>query len=189
MKKVTAFIGSPRKNGVTSQIIENMKIDSTNVEFKTVHLYDKNLNGCRACGYCKTETKTAYCSIKDDMLEMYKMLEDSDYIIFGSPIYFGTFTGVSKLFIDRMYALITEDFKASTLKNKKIITVTTSGAKEKVYCMPTSKFYVDWFKDFFGMDVIEQINAGGFMSDNEILPDDHDAIIEAKRIAKKILSD
>ena len=122
------------------------------------------------------------------MLEMYKMLEDSDYIIFGSPIYFGTFTGVSKLFIDRMYALISKDFKAPTLKDKKIITVTTSGAKKEVFCIPTSKFYVDWFKDFFGMDVVAQINTGDFMSDNEKLAEDHKAIIEATKIAETIIS-
>ena len=41
MKKITAFIGSPKKNGATTQIVESMKKNSTDVEFNMIHLYDK----------------------------------------------------------------------------------------------------------------------------------------------------
>ncbi len=186
MTKILALNGSPRKIGVTTQLIEEIKLNSKNVEFEIINLYDKNIHGCRACEYCHSENATDYCATKDDMIALYKKFEEADYIIFGSPIYFGTITGVAKIFIDRLYAFMKKDYKFPDLKDKKVITVSVSGAKEESYCIPTSEYYKEWFSGFMGMEIIEQINIGELMADKVVLEKENPKMLEAKKMGENL---
>ena len=186
MTKILALNGSPRKAGVTAQLIEEIKLNSKNIEFELVNLYDNNIHGCKACEYCHSENAKDYCITKDDMIDLYKKVEGADCIIFGSPIYFGTITGVAKIFIDRLYSFMKKDYKFPDLNCKKIVTISVSGAKEENYCIPTSNYYKDWFGDFFGMEIIEQINIGNLMADKEVLKKDNPKMLEAKKIGMSL---
>jgi len=66
-----------------------------------VQVGGKNIKGCNACGKCK-KTGDGFCVIDDDIVNdcLSKMYE-SDGIIVGSPVYFGSVTPEAKALIDR----------------------------------------------------------------------------------------
>ena len=100
--KVIAFNGSPRRNGNTSILIDEMfKIFNQNgIDTELIQLGNKPVHGCTACGLCK-EHQDGKCHIKNDHLNLCieKMVE-ADGILIGSPVYFSDVTTEVKALID-----------------------------------------------------------------------------------------
>lgn len=100
--KVVAFNGSPRRNGNTAVLINEIFtiLNENEIETELIQLGNKPVHGCTACGICK-EIKDGKCHIKNDHLNfcIEKMLE-ADGIILGSPVYFADVTPEVKALID-----------------------------------------------------------------------------------------
>lgn len=101
--KVVAFNGSPRKNGNTSILINQVfeELNKEGIETELINIAQKPLRGCIACGKCK-ELKNNKCIIANDELNNYieKMIE-ADGIILGSPTYFSNMSSEMAAFIHR----------------------------------------------------------------------------------------
>jgi len=103
--KVFGIIGSPRKEGNTdtlvSKVMEGVEQKSKNPKIQKEKLYlaDFNLQPCRVCLNCK---ETGICIIEDDFQFILQKIKDSDFIIFGSPVYCQTITALSKTLIERV---------------------------------------------------------------------------------------
>ena len=100
--KVVAFNGSPRRNGNTAILInEIFKIlEKEDIETEMIQLGNKPVHGCTACGKCK-EIQNGKCHIKNDHLNMcIEKMEKADGIIIGSPVYFADVTPEVKALID-----------------------------------------------------------------------------------------
>ncbi len=101
--KVTAFNGSPRKEGNTSLLIGHVfeALNREGIETELVQVGGEKLHGCIACYQCFTR-KDKCCAVKDDIANscIEKMLE-ADGIIIGSPTYFAALTPEAKALIDR----------------------------------------------------------------------------------------
>ena len=100
--KVVAFNGSPRKNGNTALLIQEIfkMLENEGIETELIQLGNKKVHGCTACGICK-EKKDGKCHIKNDALNLCieKMVE-ADGVIIGSPVYFADVTTEIKALID-----------------------------------------------------------------------------------------
>ncbi len=101
--KVTAFNGSPRKDGNTAillnEALEQMK--GQNIETELVHIGGQAVRGCIACGKC-AEMQNQMCAINSDKLNSWiKLMVESDGILLGSPTYFADVTAEMKALIDR----------------------------------------------------------------------------------------
>ena len=131
---ILAIVGSPRRRGNTSTIIETIceAAGEAGHECDIQHIYDYDLNGCRACGKCKSG-EVELCAQDDDMAELLLRVINSDCLIFGSPVYMGQVTGPAKTFLDRFYAFSTKGFGVRYLEGKKLITVITGGAPAEKY--------------------------------------------------------
>ncbi len=116
--KIIAICGSSRK-GNTEFILTKMltKADKLDVETDFVFLHDRRIEYCEGCLDCET---TGKCRVQDNMQDIYDRIEKSDMIIFGSPSYFGNFTGLMKNFIDRLRPYCSN----KKLKEKKAVIVT-----------------------------------------------------------------
>lgn len=103
MYKILAVIGSPRKNGNTDILVDNVLagVDKNNFETEKVYLGDLNFRGCIGCEGC---SKTNKCVIKDDMQVVYDKIDKADAIVLGSPTYFYNVSSLTKMFLDRLYA-------------------------------------------------------------------------------------
>ena len=101
--KAIAICGSPRKNGNTETLLlrclKHLKTAGIETEFVT--LRDKTIGGCTACGTCG-KLKNRTCVIKDDLNDILAKILESDIIILGSPVYFGSATPEIKALIDRV---------------------------------------------------------------------------------------
>lgn len=72
-----------------------------------VYLGSMRIEGCRGCGACQ---RLAYrCAVQDGMQQIYPLFAACDTVIMASPLYFWTITSRLKAFIERLYAISTED--------------------------------------------------------------------------------
>ena len=126
MSKVIGFIGSPRKSGNTSSIVnEVLRGASENgASVKVYHLDELDIKGCKGCLYCR---KHEGCAIKDDMQAIYTDLKDADALVIGSPVYICQVSGQTKIMLDRFYPLTTNTHKPR-FGNKKVVTVYSHAA-------------------------------------------------------------
>ena len=87
--KTLIINGSPRKNGNTATLLNELK-KHLNGETHQVDTYYAKSSPCYDCRYCWTN---AECIIKDEMQDVYKAMDEADNFIVASPIYFGNLTG------------------------------------------------------------------------------------------------
>jgi len=101
--KVLGIYGSPRKGGNTDQLLDKVLegAQSAGAEVKKVYVRDLNLCGCIECGGCD---KTGECVVKDDMQQVYPLLDWAEVIFLASPIFFYGVTAQAKALIDRSQA-------------------------------------------------------------------------------------
>ena len=101
--KVVAFNGSPRKDGNTGILLNQVlkKLDEFGIEGELINITGKPLRGCMACLKCK-ENLDRRCIVDNDIINecVAKMIE-ADGIIIGSPTYFASLTAETKALIDR----------------------------------------------------------------------------------------
>jgi len=101
-----AINGSPRKNWNTAMLLEKVLegAASQGAETELVHLYDLDFKGCTSCFSCKLKDGKSYgkCAMKDELTPVLDEIADTDMLILGSPIYFGTVTGEMKSFMERL---------------------------------------------------------------------------------------
>ena len=73
---------------------------------------------CNGCNRCKKEgTKKLPCPAHDDdMTPLYAKLASADGFLFASPVYYGSVTGIMKVFMDRFLPFYDESDSESELK-------------------------------------------------------------------------
>lgn len=125
--RVLAINGSPRKKWNTATLLQNA-LDgaaSQGAETELVHLYDLDFKGCTSCFACKLKSGKSYgkCAVQDGLTPVLEKIRDADALILGSPIYFGTVTGMMRCFMERlMFPYLTYTRPPASLFSKKIPT-------------------------------------------------------------------
>lgn len=104
--KALALNGSPRKKWNTAMLLEQALAgaESVGAEAEIVHLYDFDYSGCTSCFACKKLGGKSYglCAVKDGITPILRRAAEVDVLILGSPIYFGTETGMMRSFMERL---------------------------------------------------------------------------------------
>jgi multimeric flavodoxin WrbA len=99
--KTLVFFGSPRKNGATKvmldTLLESMGTKAGNVEI--IDCYHTDINPCIDCRFCWQHRD---CSIKDDMQDIYRKIDEADNIVIAAPVYYHSVPGKMKILIDRL---------------------------------------------------------------------------------------
>lgn len=126
--KVTVLWSSPNSEGLThSAASQFMKgLESEGVKIKEICLNKTKMEHCMACGdgwgNCR---KTGECILKDDFMNIYRELADSDGIVFVSAVYWSDMTECMKAFIDRLRRC--EATKNHFLAEKRCILIACAG--------------------------------------------------------------
>ena len=122
--KVIAFNSSPRKDWNTAIVLKRALegAESLGAETKIVHLNDLCFRGCQSCFACKTRNDPSYgtCAMRDDLTPLLHEVDESDGVIFGSPIYFGDVPGSMRNLYERILFPRYEYTKKPLLKPRKI---------------------------------------------------------------------
>lgn len=104
--KLLAINGSPRKTWNTATLLQKAVegAASQGVETELIHLYELAFKGCVSCFQCKTKDGQSYgrCGINDELTPILEKVLESDILILGSPIYFGSVTGEMQSCLERL---------------------------------------------------------------------------------------
>lgn len=152
MKAVILF-GSPRKKGNTIQLVQTL-IDvliKKGHSVRTLHLNDLKISPCQGCYACLEDGS---CKINDDMKKVRQYIQESDIIVYATPIYWFGPSAQLKLALDRSIAFMDSDYN-SRIAGKKAITFITFADNNVDTCQPTK----DIFKKTF--DLLKLKYAGG----------------------------
>ena len=100
--KVLIINGSPHSQGTTSRAIDELKntFNSLDVEVEVMHIGNKNIRGCIACGHC---FKEARCVFDDLVNEAAIKLQEADGLILASPVYYASPNATLIAFCDRLF--------------------------------------------------------------------------------------
>lgn len=103
--KVVAINGSPRKNGNTYEAIKNVakELEKENIEVEIIHIGNKVIRGCVACGGCARNMNERCTYEKDEVNELIQKMKEADGIILGSPVHYSAIAGTMKSFLDRVF--------------------------------------------------------------------------------------
>ncbi len=153
--KVVAFNGSPKASGNTNSALEMVacELRKEGMEVEIVHVGNKLIRGCLACGQCRVKMDEK-CIIKDDnyVNEWIQKMKEADGIILGSPVHYSAIAGTMKSFLDRAFYVMGG---SAMLRNKvgaAVVAVRRSGGIPTFnqlnnflnYCemvMPTSNYW------------------------------------------------
>lgn len=126
-KKIIMLNGAARKNGNTAKLIaafaEGAKAAGNQVTI--FNLDEMDIHSCKGCLRASRDSKSP-CSQKDDMEQIYAVFEESDVIVFASPLYFWTITGTLKTAADRLYAEL-ECLGYGKFPKKSVLLMTADG--------------------------------------------------------------
>lgn len=101
--------GSPRPQGSTAAMAKAFA-EGAREKGHTVHIIpvcQKKIAGCLACEYCHQggSSHERQCVQRDDMQEVYPLLDEAEMLVLASPIYYHGFTGQLQCTVNRIYAL------------------------------------------------------------------------------------
>jgi len=119
--------GSPRKQWNTATLVSKSLEGAAaqGAATELFHLYDLDFKGCISCFACKTRGGKSYgkCVLNDDLAPVLEKIAVADALVIGSPIYFGTVTGETRSFLERLlFPYLTYTVPYGTLCPKKIKT-------------------------------------------------------------------
>ena len=187
--KVTCLLGSPRKNGNSTILARKLcdTLEQAGAEIKHYELNKMNYRGCQACEVCQKQKKN--CILRDDLAEVFETVQDSDMVIFASPVYFGDVSAQLKGYIDRSRCFIDRGEDGSVSSRLKLgikfAMILTQAATEEYY-QGIHPEYERLFQAF--TKDMPLIQVPGVLGEEEIL-NKPEFLQQAEDLAKKLLAD
>jgi multimeric flavodoxin WrbA len=124
--KIIGILGSTRKGGNT-EILLDMALEEAQKNggsTSKITLRDMAIAPCDGCMGC---SQTGECIIQDDMQEVYKEIREADGIIWATPVYFWSMSGLTKIALERTYALCFPKLQQASKVGGLIIVAATRG--------------------------------------------------------------
>jgi len=145
--KVLGLSCSARKNGNTANAIGNALsyLESKGVQTILVHLTDYDIKPCKNCNMECYYNKE--CPTPDDSKKLVELLDKSDGLLVGSPVYNGTIPALLSAFLERNPYPYDE-----VLRNKVTAAIVIGSIGETVAAMiltswlAPSKYFVGWIE-------------------------------------------
>lgn len=120
--RILGITGSPVKGGNTEVFLSEALKSAEglgDVGIELVRLAEKRIGDCRQCNWCTSKQEEgSFCCIKDDMLEIYPKIINTDVLLLATPTYAGRLSGYSAVFMDRFRALVLGKRYRGVLRNK-----------------------------------------------------------------------
>ncbi|MCK4904675.1 flavodoxin family protein [bacterium] len=132
--KIIGISGSPRRGGNTEILLDKALEVARRKGAKTKKIILNELK-FSPCQECENIRKDGVCIIKDDWQKVFSETNKADAIILASPIFFGSVSAQTKMFIDRFQCLwlaknIFQTYKAKKRKIGAFICVEASDRKD-----------------------------------------------------------
>jgi multimeric flavodoxin WrbA len=101
-KNILLISSSPRKDGNSDILCDEFMRGAKSVghHAEKIRLSEKTINYCTGC--CSCIGGKGLCVQQDDMPAIYDKILAADILVLASPVYFRSFNGPMKTFIDRV---------------------------------------------------------------------------------------
>ncbi|WP_125153818.1 flavodoxin family protein [Clostridium rectalis] len=120
------FFASPNTKGNTYTLMKRF-LEGIDGKIDIIEVYEKKISPCVDCKFCYSKEQ---CSIKDDMIDVYNKISNSDLIVVATPMYFSSVPAPMKALIDRLQVYWSKKYirnDRNFIKIKKGIILGTSG--------------------------------------------------------------
>lgn len=109
-KNALAILGSPYTNGTTAAMLDLAikKAEQAGYTIAKINLYEKKLAFCTGCRVCMD---TQICVQQDDLQEIVTLLQKSQLVILGAPVYWANVPAPVKNLFDRLLGTAMEETK------------------------------------------------------------------------------
>jgi len=150
MSSITIVSSSLRVKSTSRTILEEVVkgLKENNHDVKLIDLRNIEMKFCQGCMACQ---KLGRCVIKDDINDILPIINDSDVLIFVSPIYYYSISGQLKTFLDRMNAL----YSSETRKFQKVYAVFTCADDQPGAVEGPKKAIEGWVECFEGAELAD----------------------------------
>lgn len=103
--KIVAFNGSPNKEGNTYHALKIVaaELETEGIDVEIVHVGNKMIRGCTACGGCIRNQDEKCVLPGDEVNEWIQKMKEADGIILGAPVHFSSINATMKAFLDRAF--------------------------------------------------------------------------------------
>ena len=150
---ILGLCGSPRRQATEYVLRETLKIiRESGLDTIFFSVRGKNISFCQHCDYCVTNKQ---CMIKDDMFELYPLLQDAQGLVIATPVYNGGISAQIKTVMDRCRALLTAD--PNLFRHKVGIAIAVGGDR-----IGGQELAIQQINTFFILNGIIPISGGAF---------------------------
>ncbi|MCP4295076.1 MAG: hypothetical protein GY786_05675 [Proteobacteria bacterium] len=109
IKNIVVFDGGPRakKFSKTTFMVNNFisGAESVGANVEYIKLSKQKIHTCSGCYTCWTKTP-GECTYDDDMTDLRKKYREADLVVFASPLYIFSVSGIMKSFMDRLLPIV-----------------------------------------------------------------------------------
>jgi multimeric flavodoxin WrbA len=125
-QKITILLGSPRKSGNSEQLAASFAKGAAEAghSVQTIRLHGLKISGCIDCRRCWTNG--THCFLHDDMVDVYRALDDTDVIVFAVPLYFYSWPTQIKPVWDRLLPYYMPDSKVD-MTGRRVVLLAVAG--------------------------------------------------------------
>ena len=166
MKKILGILASPRKGSNSKILLEHFLEEApSNADVILVNVFDKRISPCNACGCCEEKGN---CVIRDDMDELYHLIDEADFIVVASPVYFYGPPAPLKALIDRCQVFWVRKYLfKEELKLKKGVLINVSAREGVNTFVPFYYITKVWFNSI-NAEFSVHIKVGGFEKEKSV---------------------
>lgn len=152
-KKICVISSTMRKGGNSYLLAQEFARGAKEAgnEVLEIDIKTLELKYCLGCMYCQSHDG---CVIKDSMNSLYREIQNSDVLVFATPIYYYSVSGQLKTFIDRLNPLYPKDNKF-----KEVYLLATS-AEDETSAMDGAIKCVQGFIDCFDNVTLKGVVCG-----------------------------
>lgn len=148
-KNILMVIGSPRKLGNSRMMAAEFTAgaEERGHIVSQFDVIENEIKGCTACENCWSKGKP--CIFNDGFNKFADMLEDTDVLVFATPVYWGTFPAQLKALVDKMYAFVGPWFEKELKKKEMVLLTCGDGDDESAFAITKTLYkelgdYMGW---------------------------------------------
>lgn len=163
---VLGIVASPRVNGNTDILVDEILsgVRSSGGTIDKIYISDFDIKPCDSCMNCMQERK---CVIEDGWQEIADKVLRADGLVMGTPVYWNAVSAQMKLFMDRCFSFLNENFE-SAISGKSGAIVVSCGAPDEAMTKLSALIIEDFMK-FNKINIIGKITGINFRDKSDAL--------------------
>ena len=190
--KVLGIYTSPRKGGNSDLLLDQALegAQAAGAQIERIYCRKLKISGCLECGGCD---KTGECVVKDDMQQVYPLLDEADAIIIATPIFFYCMPAQGKALVDRCQARWSKRMITKTREQRKTFDsgkgyMVAVGATKGKNLFQSVELVSQYFYDALDMSYEGGLTVRG-MDAKAAVKQDQDVLAQALALGKRVVDE